>query len=76
MMARGWDYVSLREETHMTKKQAVRGVDRLKKQLDKMRIAFALVAIHVQELEAHVTEDTAAIKHPKPKAVKKTKKAK
>ena len=59
----------------MTKKQAARGVDRLKKQLDKMRIAFALVAIHVQELEAHVTEDTAAIKHPK-KVVKKAKKAK
>lgn len=72
MIARGWDYVSLREETRMTKKQAARGVVRLKKQLDRMRIAFALVAIHVQELEAHVTEDTAAIEHPK--AVKKAKK--
>ena len=49
----------------MTKKKAAASVARLKKQLDKMRVAFSLVAIHVQELEAHVTEDTMAIEHPK-----------
>lgn len=55
----------------MTNKQAARVVVRLRKQLDKMRIEFALVATHVDELEAHVTEDTAAIKHPKAKKPRK-----
>lgn len=40
---------------------------RLRKQLDKMRVAFALAEDHVEELLTLHDEDVAAIEHPKPK---------
>lgn len=40
---------------------------RLRKQLDKMRVAFELAEDHVEALQTLHDEDVAAIEHPKPK---------
>lgn len=40
---------------------------RLRKQLEKMSVAFALAEDHVEELQTLHDEDDMAIEHPKPK---------
>lgn len=50
----------------MSKKHG-KALAKLRKQLDKMRVAFALADDHVEELQTLHDEDGMAIEHPKPK---------
>lgn len=54
----------------MSKKRD-KAIQKLRRQLDRMRVAFALADDHVEELQTLHDEDVAAIEHPKPGKVTK-----